>query len=98
MSIDLKWTENGKEYWNRAAVISTKPDFTVVKATVESFWGKNERNDGGMVVSWQTVSAGFGELTVYMKDGQLRAETECMSKQFCKEVLNKLFDNCNTDV
>ena len=95
---DVQWSEHGQEYWQRAGVIAREPDFTVVKATAK-FWeayrvkrldGTIAGNDGGVEISWQTVSAGFGGLTIWLKDGRVGADTECMGKDFCRAVLAAL--------
>ena len=90
----IEWSDQGKKYFERAGVIKTvNPDWGIVDVSV-SFWGKSDRNQGGMEISWSTVSAGFGGLTVFVdKDGKLKADTECMSKDFCKSVLIKLIDS-----
>jgi hypothetical protein len=50
-------------------------------------------NNGGMTISWGTVSAGFGMLTIMLtKDGKLVADTEGMGKTFCKGVLARLMN------
>jgi hypothetical protein len=100
---NVKWSPAGERYWQRAGVISNKPDFTVVDAQVTAFWGPWEKtdeegnvrgNNGGMEISCGTVSAGFGTLTITLtKDGKLKADTEGMGKKFCKEVLAKLIDS-----
>jgi hypothetical protein len=73
------------------------PDFTVTEAVLEPF-GPNEHNKGGFIVRWGTKSAGFGEMSVWVKkDGTLRCDNEGMSRKFLKEVLALLVDNCNLD-
>jgi hypothetical protein len=37
---------------------------------------------------------GFGELYIYIKDGILYCDNECMSKETIKEILNIMVDNC----
>ncbi len=75
-----------------------KPDFTVTDAKITTFWGPWERNEGGMEISWATESAGFGQLVLSLtKDGKLKAYTENMGKEFCKQVLAKLMDGCEID-
>lgn len=59
-----------------------KPDFTLTRAHIESMW------DDGMCIHWETVSAGFGELTLYRDDqGQWAWDTEGMNRKFVSEVL-----------
>ncbi len=75
-----------------AAVVETmkgegKPDFTVTAAKV-SF------HENAMVVSWETVSAGFGEISFYYDDdGVLTCDTECMSTEFVGSVLAKVAES-----
>jgi hypothetical protein len=47
-------------------------------------------NDGGFVVMWSKPHCGFGELTFYLKDGKLHCDTECMSRKFVSQVLEKV--------
>jgi hypothetical protein len=103
----VEWAERGKRYFERAGVIKggTEADWTIVEVTA-NFWGSWEKpvgvvtgetmgNKGGMTVGWSTVSAGFGELTIYIDkdDGKLKADTEGMGKDFCKKVLCALVDS-----
>jgi hypothetical protein len=100
-------SEMGQRYWDRAGSINTKdPDFTVVEVSPK-FWGEWEKtsedgevrgNQGGVEISWSTVSAGFGSLTLFVdKNGKLKADTEGMGKEFCKQVLLKLIEQMETD-
>ena len=101
----VKWSPAGEKYFERAGVIKGGPDadFSIVDAEITSIWGPWEKteedgtvrgNKGGFEVSWSTVSAGFGSLTVFIdRDGKLRADTETMGKEFCKSVLAKLVDS-----
>ncbi len=65
-----------------------KPDFTVTKAEIRT------ARSGLIIVSWQTVSAGFGELTLYRDKSTKKwmFDSECMSRRFCRDVLAKLAD------
>jgi hypothetical protein len=52
----------------------------------------------GFVVSWGMPGTGFGELTFVLgEDGKLILETECMSKDFVKHILNKLIDDATLE-
>lgn len=104
----VEWSEAGKEYFEQGRVIAIKnPDYTLTSVEVVSIWGPWEKplkngnkngNNGGMSISWSTVSAGFGELIIYLtKENELRIESEGMSKDFCKQVLTKLIDNAEVD-
>jgi hypothetical protein len=64
------------------------PDYTVTEVGLDC--GKNY-----FIVTWGTVSAGFGELTFYKKDGKIKVDTEAMGNRFCKEVLAKLVDTAS---
>jgi DNA-directed RNA polymerase subunit RPC12/RpoP len=61
-------------------------DYTVTAASLR------EAGENYFIIAWETVSAGFGELTFYRKDGKLQADTEGMGRRFCKEVLARLVD------
>jgi hypothetical protein len=88
----VEWSSVGKRYFERAGGIANEPDFTVVEAIVTDFWGPWGNNQGGMTISWSTISAGFGSISLFLKDDKLYANTEGMSKAFVKEVFNKLID------
>lgn len=70
-------------------------DFTVKRAQFK-FAGVAERNERAVYVvsiAWETVSAGFGELTIFFDpEGQLSFDSERMSPAFVKAVLAKLVD------
>lgn len=96
-------SKHGQEYFDRAGVIKGGPDadYTVVKVEAK-FWGKWQKDDrgnlGGMEICWQTESAGFGSLTVFIdNDGTLKAHTEGMGPEFCKSVLAKLAESWKVD-
>ncbi len=46
--------------------------------------------------SWGKPGTGFGQLLFYIKDGELLCDNECMSKEFIKERLCKMVDDCKT--
>ena len=76
----------------RMDIRNPKPDFTVTDAKVSQF----EKN--WLVIEWGTVSAGFGELTLTVRDGKLYFDTESMSREFVKAVLAKLVDTTRMDI
>lgn len=45
----------------------------------------------GFVISW-SANIGFGEVTFYKEDGKWYADTEYMSKDFCKLLLDKFVE------
>lgn len=53
----------------------------------------NNDHGNGVVISW-SANIGFGELTLYRRHGEDKweADTECMSKEFARMVLNKWID------
>lgn len=55
---------------------------------------KSERggNDGGFFVHWAAKHIGCGEISIYLKDGQICADTERMGKDFALKALKVLFD------
>jgi hypothetical protein len=73
-------------------------DFTVTAARITAFYPTC------VVIAWETVSAGFGELTFYYapkcaeveftepREGEVKVDAEAMSPRFVKEVLAKLVD------
>lgn len=46
----------------------------------------------GFIIQW-TANIGFGELIFYKKDGKWYADTECMSKDFCKLLFDKFLES-----
>ncbi len=96
----IKMSPQGEKYFARAGGISRTPDFGIVDVVIESVWGpwhhsnpagEDTGNEGGITIGWQSVSAGWGSLTIY-KDryGTIQAQTEMMGREFCKSVLMKL--------
>jgi hypothetical protein len=73
-----------------------KPDFTIT-GTRLSCWGKWEQNDGGFEINWDTVSAGCGSTTFYLKDGKLRCDNEGCGPIFLKSVLAALLKSAELD-
>jgi hypothetical protein len=64
-----------------------KPDFTVTRANI------GFANETTIVIAWGTVSAGFGELTLYRDDcGDWLCDSECMGQEFVRSVLARLAD------
>ncbi len=64
----------------------TRPNFRVTAA---------DFREGGpthFILAWETVSAGFGELTFFRKDGKLHIDTEGMGARFCVEVFEKMIE------
>jgi hypothetical protein len=51
----------------------------------------------GILIRWSCKGVGFGELYVQEKDGQLHFETECMGRQFVKDVMCAAIDAGTTD-
>jgi len=71
-------------------------DYTVTEAAIQAAW----EHDGGkgIIVTWGTVSAGFGELTLHIDgDGKLTLDTETMGREFAQAVFKKLLDDAETD-
>ena len=72
------------------------PDFTITNVKLHCA-GKNRHSDGSFLVQWETVSAGFGTTTFYIKKGKVHCDNETMSRNFLKTVLNKLVDDAILD-
>ena len=70
---------------------NSEPDFTVTAATLSDA-GKSEQGPYA-VISWETVSAGFGTLTFYFEDGKLKMDNEAMGDTFVAQVLLKLAES-----
>lgn len=63
-----------------------RPDFTVTAASFR------EGGPNFFILAWETVSAGFGELTFYLEGGKLKVDDEGMGARFCQEVFERLLD------
>lgn len=68
-----------------------EPDFTIERVELAECWMREY--SAGFVVRWATKSAGFGETTVTVKDGVIKIHAEDMSREFLKQVFNKLVDD-----
>jgi len=73
------------------------PDFTIVKTTLTSCWGPNERSDGGFEIRWTTRSAGSGLATFYLKDGDLHCDNEGMGPDFLNSMFGDLVARTRLD-
>lgn len=49
------------------------------------------------VFNWSKKGKGFGQIYFYIKDNEVRCENECESKEFIKEMLCKMVDECILD-
>lgn len=47
-------------------------------------------DESQLLINWGKKGFGFGQLLFYVKDGVLTCDNECMSREFCKGVLEKL--------
>lgn len=62
-----------------------------------SFTDSCEPN-GHAEFNWSAKGRGFGSMYFYMdKDGYVHCENEIMSREFIKEMLCKMVDNCVLD-
>lgn len=50
-------------------------------------------NDTCVVINWSLKGTGFGELTMYKKDGKWLIDTETMGKKAAKKILALLVDS-----
>jgi len=79
-----------------ARVNMKTPDFTITGVQLDHTWNEEGTNRKGFLLTWQTQSAGFGELVFIMwEDGSLHCDSETMSKSFVKSVFNYLVDHCD---
>jgi hypothetical protein len=79
----------------KTAKTRRKPDFTVTNAELSTAWNCDISTDNseGVVIRWESKSAGFGEITIQKSiEGEMTIDAECMSKDFVKAVFNKLID------
>lgn len=71
---------------------TTGIDFTVTHVECTRFWGPWANNNGGIELSWQTESAGWGTTTFVRKGNKWECDNECMSRKFVMSVLKKWVD------
>jgi hypothetical protein len=45
-------------------------------------------------IEWTSTNVGFGQFKFYTKDDVVYCDNECMSKEFIKQVLCDMVDNC----
>ena len=45
-------------------------------------------------LNWDVEGIGFGQFKFYQKQGVIYCDNETMNKQFIKQVLSNLVDNC----
>jgi hypothetical protein len=75
--------------YDEQVLIAYDPDFTITKASLAPL--------SSFTACWESVSAGFGNITFYNKEGKFIMDTECMDKDFVKSVLCKLVDEATDD-
>lgn len=52
---------------------------------------------GYVTFDWTQNRFGFGQLSFYVKDGQVHCKNELMSKEWIKQQLCQMVDNCILD-
>ena len=53
---------------------------------------------GYVAFQWSMKGIGFGSVGFYTKDGKVHCDNEMMSKQFVKEILCNMVDDCVMDI
>ena len=50
----------------------------------------------GILIKWGATGVGFGEVAIFIEDGKLKADTECMNREFVEALLvaakDKIFE------
>jgi hypothetical protein len=64
------------------------------KAIVDTLPDKCTVVNEAAVFSWSIKGFGFGELRFFMRDGKTVCDSEYLSKEVVKQILNVLVDNC----
>lgn len=66
-------------------------EYTITNAYVK-YIGPSSHPDieGVMIIGWSAKGVGFGEIIFYRKNKKFYCETECMSKEFVKAVMDSL--------
>lgn len=67
----------------------------VESASLHYAWNTSPENGArfGVTVSWSAGKDGFGQTTLYVRDGKLQLETETLGLEFAKEVFMKLLES-----
>ncbi len=52
----------------------------------------NTYNEESIMFKWGIEKVGFGEISFYYKNGELKCGNECMSKEFIKAILCDFVD------
>lgn len=91
--------EKGKvEFAHTVNIDKKNPDFTITNVELESIWEDvDDCYQGGFTISWQTVSAGFGELVVSKIGDKIKCQNEALGKRFIKSVFDKLIEKMELD-
>lgn len=87
VSIDKELTN---EYLNKVPTICRPWS---IDKKLAKILGSKER-DPHITLSWCKSGVGFGEFTFYNKKGKIYCNNETMSKEFIKEMLCKMVDDC----
>lgn len=69
-----------KKQTKSIALFEACPDSVAVQA---GYRGK------GLIFNWSRKGIGFGQLRIFMKDGQFYVDNECMSPEFCADVIKQ---------
>lgn len=77
--------------------MAEKRDYSKLEVWEAACWGPNGQNQGGMILRWGMPEFGFGELTIYRKDGVLRCDSEYLDRDFVRAVLAKVADTIKID-
>lgn len=87
---EVLWAASDAALKGIVETVSTRrePDFTVTAATLKSTGGY----PAFFCIAWETKSAGFGELTFYLRGNKLIMDSEAMSREFVMAVFAKLVD------
>ena len=88
-----------KEVWARALMESILPAEVDHNISIDGVWKVNTNivPDGGFGIDW-SCDLGWGQLELYWgDDDKIHADTECMGKNFVKQVLTKLIDELVID-
>ena len=59
--------------------------------------GTLENGNGVIVFDWYVKGTGFGQMTMWVVDGKLKIDTECMGPEFAKYLLSGIVDIAEID-
>ena len=92
-TVELLCSDECAKALNETISTGREADLTVSNVAVNYIGPLVDGCSQGLVLTWETVSGGFGELAIYFNEtGEVEIDSERMSGDFVKSVLAKWVD------